>query len=91
MRQRRTHSPEFKALAEGFRERWVAMEAVSGSTALQEIAVGHAVHPIQPSPWKRQLLDGACKLFTRVTQTTDLEEAQAKEAELFQQYCFAEA
>jgi transposase-like protein len=83
MSKRRTHSPEFKAR--------VAMEAISGRKTIQEIAADHAIHPIQVSQWKRQLLDGASELFTRGKQSKDKEEGQAKEAELFQQYCFAEA
>jgi hypothetical protein len=47
--------------------------------------------PIQVSQWKRQLLEGASELFSRVIKSKDKEEGQAKEAELFQQYCFAEA
>jgi transposase-like protein len=27
--------------------------------AIQEIAADHAIHPIQVSQWKKQLLDGA--------------------------------
>jgi putative transposase len=77
MSKRRTHSPEFKA--------WVAMEAISGRKTIQEIAADHAVHPMQVSQWKRQLLDGARELFTRGKKTKDKEEGQAKEAELFQQ------
>ncbi|MFM2173472.1 MAG: hypothetical protein RLZZ54_1399 [Cyanobacteriota bacterium] len=57
MSKRRTHSPEFKAR--------VAMEAISGRKTIQEIAADHAIHPIQVSQWKRQLLDGASELFTR--------------------------
>ena len=38
-----------------------------------------SVRPIQVSQWKRQLLDGASKLFTR------RKKAKVKEAELFQQ------
>ena len=71
MSKRRTHSPEFKAR--------VAMEAISGRKTLQEIAADHAVHPIQVSQWKKQLLEGASDLFIRGNKT------QAKEAELFQQ------
>ena len=67
------------------------MEAISGRKTIQEIAADHAIHPIQVSQWKRQLLDGASELFTRGKKTKDKEEVQAKEAELFQQYCFAEA
>jgi putative transposase len=71
MSKRRTHSPEFKAK--------VAMEPISGHKSLQEIAADHAVHPIQMSQWKKQLLEGASEIFTRGKKT------QAKEAELFQQ------
>ena len=81
--KRRTHSPKFKAR--------VAMEAISGCKTIQEIAADHAIHPIQVSQWKRQLLDGASELFTRGSKSKDKGEVQAKEAELFQQYCFAEA
>ena len=54
MSKRRTHSPEFKAR--------VVMEAISGRKTIQEIAADHAIHPIQVSQWKRQLLDGAVGL-----------------------------
>ena len=77
MSKRRTHSPEFQAR--------VAMEAISGRKTIQEIAADHAIHPIQVSQWKRQLLDGASELFIRGKQTKDKDEGQAKEAELFQQ------
>ena len=73
----RTLSSEFKAR--------VAMEAISGRMTTQEIAADHAIHPIQVSQWKRQLLDRASELFTRGMKTKDQEEGQAKEAELFQQ------
>jgi transposase-like protein len=77
MSKRRTHSPEFKAK--------VAMEAISGRKTLQEIAADHAVHPIQVSQWKKQLLEGASDLFTRGKKAHTKDESQAKEAELFQQ------
>jgi putative transposase len=77
MSKRRTHSPEFKAK--------VAMEAISGRKTLQEIAADHAVHPIQVSQWKKQLLEGASDLFTRGKKTQTKDESQAKQAELFQQ------
>jgi transposase-like protein len=51
MSKRRTHSAEFKAR--------VAMEAISGRKTLQKVAADHAVHPIQMSQWKKQLLEGA--------------------------------
>ena len=77
MSKRRTHRPEFKAR--------VAMEAISGRKTIQEIAADHAIHPIQVSQWKRQLLDGASELFTKGKKSMDTGESQAKEAELFQQ------
>jgi hypothetical protein len=43
------------------------------------------------SHWKRQLLYGSTELFIRDKQTKDKDEGQAKEAELFQQYCYGEA
>jgi putative transposase len=39
------------------------MEAFSGRKKIQEVAADHAIHPIQVSQWKRQLLDGASALF----------------------------
>jgi putative transposase len=81
MGKRHTHSPEFKAR--------VAMEAISGCKSIQEIASDHAIHPSQVSQWKRQQLDGATELFTRGKKTQANDEGQAKEAELFQQYCFS--
>jgi len=77
MSKRRTHSPEFKAR--------VAMEAICGRKAIQEIAADHANHPIQVSYWKRQLLDGASEQFTRGQKSKDAGQSQVKEAELFQQ------
>ena len=66
MSKHRTHRPEFKAR--------VAMEAISGRKTIQAIAADHA---IQVSQWKRQLLDGASELFTRVGKSKDKEELQA--------------
>ncbi len=67
------------------------MEAISGRKTIQEIAADHSIHPIQVSQWKRQLLDGASELFNRGKKAKGKGEGLAKEAELFQQYCFAEA
>jgi len=39
------------------------MKAISARTTIEEIAAEHAIHPIQVSHWKRQLLDGASDLF----------------------------
>jgi len=77
MSNRRTHSPEFKAK--------VAMEAISGRKTLQQIATDHAVHPIQVSQWKKQLLEGASELFSSGKKSKEKDDTQAKESELFQQ------
>ena len=61
------------------------MEAIIGRKTLQEIAADHAIHPIQVSQWKKQLLEGSSELFTRGKKTQSNEEGQAKEAELYQQ------
>ena len=50
-----------------------------------EIAADHAIHPIQVSQWKKQLLDGVSEMLTRGKKSKDKEESPAKEAELFQQ------
>ena len=57
MSKRHTHSPEFKDR--------VAMEEIGGRKTLQQIAADHAIHPIQVSQWKKQLLEGFSELFTR--------------------------
>jgi len=43
------------------------MEAITGLTTIQEIAADHAIHPIQVSQWKRQLLDDASELSPGVS------------------------
>jgi len=76
MTTRRTHSPEFKAP--------VAMEAISGSKTLQEIAVDHAIHPIQVSQWKKLLLESASNLFGNSSMDKERGDQQTRGAELFQ-------
>ena len=64
------------------------MEAISVRKTIQEIAADHAIHPIQVSQWKRQLLDSASELFSRGKKSMHSSESQTKEAdELFQQIC----
>jgi transposase len=77
MTVRRTHSPEFKAR--------VAMEAISGRKTLQEIAAEHAIHPIQVSQWKKQLLESASDLFGKGRKDKERGDQQTREAELFQE------
>lgn len=54
-RIRKRHSASFKAK--------VALEAVKQQKTVSELAKEHQVHPVQISPWKKQLLDGLEGLF----------------------------
>jgi len=61
------------------------MEAISGRKTLQEIAADHAIHPIQVSQWKKQLLESASDLFGKGRKDKERGDHQTREAELFQE------
>ena len=54
-RNRRTHSPAFKAK--------VALAAIKGEKTLAELAQLFDVHPQQITNWRSQLLEGAAEIF----------------------------
>ena len=56
-RQRRTHSPEFKAR--------VALEALKGIKPIHEIASSNEIHPVQVSQWKKELQEKMAEIFER--------------------------
>ena len=56
MTKRRRFTADFKAK--------VALEALRGDKAIQEIAARHKVHPNQLSTWKRQAMDGLSAVFS---------------------------
>ncbi|QDV05874.1 Transposase [Planctomycetes bacterium Poly30] len=56
-RQRRTHSPEFKAR--------VALEALKGIKPIHEIASANEIHPVQVSQWKKELQEKMSEIFER--------------------------
>ena len=55
--KRRKHTDEFKAR--------VALEAVKGVRTLSELSSAHGIHPTVIAHWKRQLVEGAPRMFTR--------------------------
>lgn len=59
------------------------MEAINDRKTIQEITADHAIHPIQVSHWKKQLIVGANELFTKGKNTKNKDEGQAKKDELF--------
>ncbi len=75
-KQRRRHSPEFKAK--------VALEAIKGQKTVNEIASEHGIHPNQVSTWKQELLQGLESLF-RQPNSKDQREHEALQSELYEQ------
>jgi transposase len=61
-RQRRTHSPEFKAR--------VALEALKGIKPIHEIASANEIHPVQVSQWKKELQEKMAEIFERKNAST---------------------
>ncbi|MFA7233719.1 MAG: transposase, partial [Terrimicrobiaceae bacterium] len=55
--KRRNHSAEFKAR--------IALEALKGLKAVQQIAAENNLHPVQVTQWKGQVLESAAGVFER--------------------------
>ncbi len=54
-KQRRKHSPEFKAK--------VALEAIQGLKTLSEVAQQYEIHPVMVGNWKKEMLERLPELF----------------------------
>ena len=71
-RQRRNHSPEFKAR--------VALEALKGIKPIHEIAVENDIHPLHVSQWKKRLQE-------RIDEPFERKNARDHKAEAEQRLC----
>ena len=76
MSTRKQHSAPFKAK--------VALEALKGLETTGQLAGEYGVHPTQISHWKRQLLEGAERLFASSPHKTD-KQGEALQAQLYEQ------
>jgi transposase-like protein len=74
-KQRKKHSPQFKAK--------VALAAIQNDETVAQIANRFGVHPTMVSTWKRQMLDGAADIFDK-SQKVRMQ-AEAKTDELYRQ------
>lgn len=76
-KKRRKFSREFK-----FK---IALEAVRNTKTLNQIATENQLNPNQVSQWKQQLLKEGVAVFDGKGQRDELEAADAREAELYEQ------
>ena len=74
-KNRKVHSPEFKAT--------VVLAALKNEETAAQPASRFGVHPTMSSTWKRQLLEGAADLFDKGHKSR--KNAEAQTAELFRQ------
>ena len=57
-KQRRKHSPEFKAR--------VALEAIKGVKTVSQIAQEYEIHPVMVSNWKKEMLTYLPDVLARI-------------------------
>ena len=73
----RVHTPAFKAQ--------VALAAIKGDRTLSQIATQYEVHIKLVQVWKKQMLEQAANVFASSVKTPSLKEAEARQAELYEQ------
>ena len=74
-KQRKKHSPQFKAK--------VALAAIQNDETTSQIASRFGIHPTMVSTWKRQMLEGAPDIFDKSHQSK--KQAEARTDELYRQ------
>lgn len=74
--KRKHHTATFKAQ--------VALAAYKGDRTVNELAGHYGVHPTLIHAWKKQLVQGAEKVFGNSARPTSAD-AEARQAELFEQ------
>ena len=73
----RVHTPAFKAQ--------VALAALKGDRTLSEIAAQYQVHVKLVQVWKKQMSEQAATVFQSGVKPASRKEAEAEQAELFEQ------
>jgi transposase-like protein len=71
MTKRRSFSDKFKAT--------VALEALRGDKAAQEIVAKQKIHPTQVTTWKMQAIDGMTGVFSEKVRRAEGNEVEVKE------------
>jgi transposase len=75
--KRKNHTAAFKAQ--------VALAALKGDRTVNELAGHYGVHPTLIHAWKKQLLQGAEGVFSNGARPAQVADAEAAQAELFEQ------
>ena len=75
--KRKTHTAAFKAQ--------VALATLRGDKTVNELAGQFSVHPTLIHSWKKQLTAGAPDLFASGAKAAEAADAEARQAELFEQ------
>jgi putative transposase len=73
----RVHSPAFKAQ--------VALAALKGDQTLSQVAAQSGVHVKLVQAWKKQMIEEASTVFAGPAQASELKQAEAQQAELYEQ------
>ena len=73
-KQRRKHSPEFKAK--------VALEAIKGVKTVSQIAQEYEIHPVMVSNWKKEMLNHLPEVFDKNKRPKSEKDIEKEKAQL---------